>query len=78
MAGKTGTAEVVGKADNSLFAAFGPNPNPEYVGCGDHGGIGLRGIGGRSRRAPGAGTHCHRLGACGADYRRSRRPERAS
>lgn len=31
MAGKTGTAEVVGKADNSLFAAFGPNPNPEYV-----------------------------------------------
>ncbi len=31
VAGKTGTAEVVGKADNSLFAAFGPNPNPEYV-----------------------------------------------
>ncbi|WP_420431957.1 penicillin-binding protein 2 [Candidatus Poriferisocius sp.] len=30
-AGKTGTAEVVGKADNSLFAAFGPNPDPEYV-----------------------------------------------
>ena len=21
----------VGKADNSLFVAFGPNPNPEYV-----------------------------------------------
>ena len=31
VAGKTGTAEVVGKADNSLFAAFGPNPDPEYV-----------------------------------------------
>ena len=31
VAGKTGTAEVVGQADNSLFAAFGPNPNPEYV-----------------------------------------------
>ncbi len=31
VAGKTGTAEVVGRADNSLFAAFGPNPNPEYV-----------------------------------------------
>ena len=31
VAGKTGTAEVVGLADNSLFAAFGPNPNPEYV-----------------------------------------------
>ena len=31
MAGKTGTAEVVGQADNSLFVAFGPNPNPEYV-----------------------------------------------
>ena len=31
VAGKTGTAEVVGKADNSLFVAFGPNPNPEYV-----------------------------------------------
>ncbi len=31
VAGKTGTAEVVGKADNSLFAAFGPNPNPKYV-----------------------------------------------
>ncbi|WP_419919238.1 penicillin-binding protein 2 [Candidatus Poriferisocius sp.] len=31
VAGKTGTAEVVGKADYSLFAAFGPNPNPEYV-----------------------------------------------
>ncbi|MXW41767.1 MAG: penicillin-binding protein 2 [Acidimicrobiia bacterium] len=31
VAGKTGTAEVVGKADNSLFAAFGPLPNPTYV-----------------------------------------------
>lgn len=31
VAGKTGTAEVVGKADNSLFAAFGPIPDPEYV-----------------------------------------------
>ncbi len=31
VAGKTGTAEVEGKADFSLFAAFGPNPNPEYV-----------------------------------------------
>lgn len=31
VAGKTGTAEVVGQADNSLFVAFGPNPNPEYV-----------------------------------------------
>ncbi len=31
VAGKTGTAEVVGKADNSLFAAFGPHPDPEYV-----------------------------------------------
>ena len=31
VAGKTGTAEVVSKADNSLFAAFGPNPDPEYV-----------------------------------------------
>ena len=31
VAGKTGTAEVVGKADNSLFAAFGPNPDPDYV-----------------------------------------------
>ena len=31
VAGKTGTAEVVGQADNSLFAAFGPNPDPEYV-----------------------------------------------
>lgn len=31
VAGKTGTAEVVGKADYSLFAAFGPNPNPDYV-----------------------------------------------
>ncbi len=31
VAGKTGTAEVVGKADYSLFAAFGPNPDPEYV-----------------------------------------------
>ena len=30
-AGKTGTAEVVGRADNSLFVGFGPNPNPEYV-----------------------------------------------
>ncbi len=31
VAGKTGTAEVVGQADNSLFVAFGPNPDPQYV-----------------------------------------------
>ncbi|MCY4194684.1 MAG: penicillin-binding transpeptidase domain-containing protein, partial [bacterium] len=31
VAGKTGTAEVEGQADNSLFVAFGPNPDPRYV-----------------------------------------------
>ena len=31
VAGKTGTAEVRGKADSSLFAAFLPAEDPEYV-----------------------------------------------
>ncbi|HAS12036.1 MAG TPA: penicillin-binding protein 2 [Acidimicrobiaceae bacterium] len=30
VAGKTGTAEVDGKADTALFAAFGPAPAPEF------------------------------------------------
>lgn len=30
VAGKTGTAEVDGKADTSLFAAFGPNDHPTF------------------------------------------------
>ena len=31
MAGKTGTAEVRGKADSSLFAAIAPAQDPDYV-----------------------------------------------
>jgi penicillin-binding protein 2 len=31
VAGKTGTAEVVGKADTALFVGFGPVENPQYV-----------------------------------------------
>lgn len=31
IAGKTGTAQVIRKADFSLFAAFGPHPEPEYA-----------------------------------------------
>ncbi len=31
LAAKTGTAEVNDKADNALFAGFGPWPNPEYA-----------------------------------------------
>jgi penicillin-binding protein 2 len=31
IAGKTGTAEVLRKADYSLFASFGPWPNPKYA-----------------------------------------------
>ena len=30
--GKTGTAQVNGKADNSLFVGVGPTTNPQYVG----------------------------------------------
>lgn len=32
VAGKTGTAEVTGRADNSMFAAFGPSGSPEWPG----------------------------------------------
>lgn len=31
VAGKTGTAQVDGRADNSMFAAFGPWPQPRYA-----------------------------------------------
>jgi penicillin-binding protein 2 len=31
VAGKTGTAQVFGKQDTALFAAFGPVENPQYV-----------------------------------------------
>ncbi len=31
LAGKTGTAEVTGKADTSLFASFGPVGSPQYA-----------------------------------------------
>ncbi|MCY3786347.1 MAG: penicillin-binding protein 2 [bacterium] len=31
VAGKTGTAEVVGRADSALFVGFGPLPEPRYV-----------------------------------------------
>ncbi len=31
VAGKTGTAEVLGKADSSVFVGFGPLPQPRYV-----------------------------------------------
>jgi penicillin-binding protein 2 len=31
VAGKTGTAQVVGKADSSLFAAYAPASNPRYA-----------------------------------------------
>ena len=31
VAGKTGTAQVNGKADTAVFAAFGPAPAPEYT-----------------------------------------------
>jgi penicillin-binding protein 2 len=31
VAGKTGTAQVTGRADNSMFAAFGPWPEPRYA-----------------------------------------------
>jgi penicillin-binding protein 2 len=31
LAGKTGTAQVVGKQDTSLFCAFGPVNDPRYV-----------------------------------------------
>jgi penicillin-binding protein 2 len=31
VAGKTGTAQVNGKADTALFAAYGPAPAPEYA-----------------------------------------------
>jgi penicillin-binding protein 2 len=31
IAGKTGTAEVVGKQDTALFVGFGPADNPQYV-----------------------------------------------
>ena len=31
IAGKTGTAQVEGKADTALFAAYGPTENPKYV-----------------------------------------------
>jgi penicillin-binding protein 2 len=31
LAGKTGTAEVVGKQDTALFVAFGPTPDPRFV-----------------------------------------------
>jgi penicillin-binding protein 2 len=31
VAGKTGTAEVFGKQDTALFAAFGPTEAPRYV-----------------------------------------------
>ena len=31
LAGKTGTAEVIGKQDTALFVAFGPTENPRYV-----------------------------------------------
>jgi penicillin-binding protein 2 len=30
IAGKTGTAQVNGKADTAVFTAFGPVPNPKY------------------------------------------------
>ena len=45
IAGKTGTAQVDGKSDTAVFAAFGPAPAPEYAvavvmesGFGGHGG----------------------------------------
>ncbi len=31
VAGKTGTAEVLGKADSAVFVGFGPLPEPRYV-----------------------------------------------
>ena len=31
VAGKTGTAEVLGKADSAVFVGFGPLPQPRYV-----------------------------------------------
>ncbi len=31
MAGKTGTAQVAGKGDTSLFASFGPIGRPQYT-----------------------------------------------
>lgn len=31
VAGKTGTAQVAGKQDSALFAAFGPSSSPQYV-----------------------------------------------
>ena len=31
IAGKTGTAEVIGKQDTALFVGFGPTENPRYV-----------------------------------------------
>lgn len=31
LSGKTGTAQVGGKADSSIFVAFGPTPDPKYV-----------------------------------------------
>ena len=31
MAGKTGTAQVVGKQDTALFASFAPASNPQYA-----------------------------------------------
>jgi penicillin-binding protein 2 len=31
VAGKTGTAQVFGKQDTSLFTAFGPTSDPQYV-----------------------------------------------
>ena len=31
LAGKTGTAQVTGKGDTSLFASFFPASNPQYV-----------------------------------------------